>query len=389
MIGLQVLMVSEFPPRHGGVSDYTADLTGSLSLEGVSVSVLTFPDSGAPVKERLPYGTTVYRSLSPGLFSGTSSIRLARELEPDLVHLQLTTFLFDRGFYVFPLLHSSTPLLVTVHDAPRSYRAFHMIPFVRVALKRSRRIICLSNHVRDLLVSFHRIEPASIARIPLGVDLRRYNPTHRTPETRRRLGWEGKFVVLMAGFLNPGKGVHTLLQAAALTEIPDLQVVIAGEFTGSSAPSLDRGSMDTYEDFIRAEIVRLGLSDLVDLRGYVPAHELPLLLANSDVFVLPYAYSYQSIILDYAMASGCSVIASDIAAFREFVANHETGLLANANDARDWATKLQWVHDNPNGAKRLGPAARQLAERRLDLGVTAEMHQAIYQEELHRTERSE
>ena len=375
-------MVSEFPPRHGGISDYTADLTKFLSRDGVQVSVLTFEDPQGPRYESLPSGVAVYRSVTPGLRSGISSIKLARQLQPDLVHIQLTTFLFDRSFYVFPLLHDSAPLLLTVHEAPASYRTIHMIPFVRWALRKSRRIISLSDHVRDILVSFHGIASGKIARVPLGIDLVRFNPTHRTREARKRLGWDGKFVLLMAGFLNPGKGVHTFLRAAALMGIPDLHVVVAGEFTESSDPSLTRHAMNSYEQYIRAEIARLGLADSVEMRGYVPERELPLLMANSDAFVLPYAYSYQSLSLDLAMASGCPVVASDIPAFRELVVDEETGLLVEVDDPEDLVGKLRWLYDNPARARGLGQAAREVAERAFDPSVAGRMHTALYREVL-------
>lgn len=379
---MHVLIISEFPPRRGGVADYAAYLADSLIREGVKVSVLTFSDDQLPVKEDTPNGITVYRSLVPGLASGVNTLRMARSIRPDLVHLHLTSFLYNRSFYTFPLLYDLAPLIITAHEVPASHRLVHMTPFIRIALKRSHRLISLSDHVQDLLLSFHGVESSRVVRAPMGIDLLRYNPIHRTKENRELLGWRGKFVVLLVGFLNPGKGVHTLIRAVPLTQIPNLHVVIAGEFRRGRSPSLQRGSMDGYEEFLRSEIVRLDISELVELRGYAPGPEYQLLLANADAFVLPYLYSYQSLSMHCAMASGCPIIASDIAGFREFIAPGRTGLLTPPGDPLPLARGLRWIHDNPEEARGLGAAARRFAVEHFGLQAAARMHVGVYRRAL-------
>lgn len=377
---LHVLMVTEFPPHHGGVSDYAMDLAQSLAIEGVDLSVLTFAEPNLRVTEDVAHGIRVHRSIVSGIRSGTKSIGLAKEVNPDLIHIQMTTFLFNRSFYIFPLLYDSAPLLVTAHDVPNSYRTIHMIPFIRATLEKSRKIISLSGHVRDMLVGFHRVTPAKIVCIPLAVDLARFSPRSRSPETRKQLGWDGRFVVLLSGFLNPGKGVHTLVRAAALAGIPNLLVVVAGEFWKHSSPSLNRGYMGSYERFVQSEIARLGIRKSVEIRGYVHPDELPLLMANCDAFVLPYAYTYQSLSLHKAMASGSAIVASDVPGFREFIADGKTGLLTRVGNPGDLASKLRWIYDNPGDAGGLGANARRLAEERFDLSATAHAHLNIYRD---------
>ncbi len=136
--------------------------------------------------------------------------------------------------------------------------------------------------------------------------------------------------------------------------------------------------MDGYEELLRTEIVRLDISELVELRGYAPGPEYQLLLANADAFVLPYLYSYQSLSMHCAMASGCRIVASDISGFKEFIRNGETGLLTPRDNPTDLAMKLRWLYDNPEGAKRMGSAARRFAEERFGLSAAARMHMNLY-----------
>lgn len=375
-------MVSEFPPRRGGVADYTAELAEAVGREGMDVSVLTFAEQGLRPVERLAAGPTVHRAIVPGLGSGLAALRTAKALRPDVVHIQLTTFLFNQSFYLFPVLYGGVPLVTTAHDVPTSYRTAHMLPFVRMALRKSRRVISLSDYVRNLLLSFHRVAPRRTALIPLAVNLTRFNPSLRSDEVRRRLGWEGRFVVLMAGFQNPAKGLQTLLRAVPLAGLRDLRVVIGGEFLRSGGPSLNRKAFDSHEALIRDEITKLGIRHQVEFRGYVPGGELPLLVANADVVALLHEYTFQSSSLHQAMASGCPIIASDIAGFQRFIADGKTGLMVPSNSPGALATALKRLHGDPEEARRLGLAARRFAEEKFDPANSARMHVQVYREAL-------
>jgi glycosyltransferase involved in cell wall biosynthesis len=384
MEGFRVVMVGEFPPRHGGVADYAAELAWGLSRQGVGVSVLTFAEPGLHPHEVNPGGPAVHRAIPPGLGSGLASLRATRALAPDLIHLHLTTFQFNRSFYAFPLLSDSVPMVITAHEVPISYRVVHMLPFVWTALHRASRAIALSRNVREMLLTFHGLDAARVSHIPMAVDLERFNPRHRSEEARRALGWEDRFVVLMAGFHNPGKGVHTLLRAIPAADIPGVKVVIAGEFSRPKGPSLQRNRMENYGEFVRSEISRLGIGHLVELPGYVPAPQLPLLLANADAVVFPYEFSYQSAALQQAMASGAPILASRVDGFREFVEDGRTGLLVPPGAPGSVAEGLRWLHENPGEARSMGAAARRFAEERLDPSIALRKHLEVYGEALGR-----
>ncbi|MFL5767788.1 MAG: glycosyltransferase family 4 protein [Actinomycetota bacterium] len=158
----------------------------------------------------------------------------------------------------------------------------------------------------------------------------------------RRTG-PGEYLLFL-GRLSHEKGVDTILRAAARS--------------GEGCPLVVVG------DGPDAEALRRDAPANVTFRGQVAASEVPAILARGRALLVPsrwYEAAPRSIIEAYA--AGVPVIASDIGALPEAVADGETGLLAPPDDPSSWAARMTELVDDGTSL-RLGEAAFARWEQR-------------------------
>lgn len=108
------------------------------------------------------------------------------------------------------------------------------------------------------------------------------------------------------------------------------------------------------------------------MTGYVPGPLVPGLLASSEVVVLPYdAGVSQSGPLHKALASGCSIVATDVPGFRAGLEGGNSGILVPPRNSDALAEALRVLLDNPARARELGKRARAKAEKSLGWSAVA------------------
>ncbi|GAA1078360.1 glycosyltransferase family 4 protein [Nocardiopsis metallicus] len=151
--------------------------------------------------------------------------------------------------------------------------------------------------------------------------------------------------LLFFGIVRPYKGVDVLLRALAEGAPEDVTLTVAGEFWGG------------YGD-LAALAGELGLGDRVRFReGYVPADELPELLAGADALVLPYRSATATQNVWLAHEHGLPVIATRAGTLADHVREGVDGLLCEPGDAADLARALRAFY-RPGEPARLREGAR-------------------------------
>lgn len=189
--------------------------------------------------------------------------------------------------------------------------------------------------------------PARI--VPLGVDTDRFRPAPGAPHDRFTVGFVGR--------MEPHKGVADLLAAA---ELSDADVLIVG---GGSQ----------HRGIAAAAARRPGR---VRLRSWVGHDELPGLLRQMDVLVLPAVEVVQRNVVPWigiplreqfgrvlveAMACGVPVVGSDVGEIPHVIG--PAGLVFPAGDVTALAERLTRLRDDPALARDLAVAGRCRAER--------------------------
>jgi glycogen synthase len=147
--------------------------------------------------------------------------------------------------------------------------------------------------------------------------------------------------VLFVGRLAEQKGVRTLLAAARLV---DAHVVLVGD--GPERKRLEQRAPER-----------------VHFVGFVPHEQIPAILANGDVLVLPSRYEELGAVLVEALWAGLPVVASRVGGVPEIVRDGETGILVPPGDPRALAAALNRVLGDEALAQRLRANARSERDR--------------------------
>jgi glycosyltransferase involved in cell wall biosynthesis len=179
-----------------------------------------------------------------------------------------------------------------------------------------------------------------------GIDPQQFAPQVPDPELRRRVAGDAR-TILYAGRLVRWKGVQYLIEAThelARTRNVCLLVAGAGE----------------YQPILKQRARELGISDRIRFLGYISGDALAPYYAIADVVALAsYANETFSIMSAEAMACARPVVGSRFGGIPEVVAEGETGLLAEPENAGDFAAQLGQLLDNATLRERLGHCGRQ------------------------------
>ncbi|GAA0548069.1 hypothetical protein GCM10009546_07570 [Actinomadura livida] len=215
----------------------------------------------------------------------------------------------------------------------------------------------------DAVVVPSRVIGAAVAA--LGVPERGIHLVPNGAETGARPprpeGAPGRYIVYI-GALQPWQGLDVLMRAfARLADLDGLRLVVC-----SSVP--ERRSKP-----VRRMAERLGVADRVDWRFTLPHHEVAAWLAHAEVSVAPLTGCARNLDQGCAplkviesMAAGVPVVASDLPAVRELMADGEHGRLVPADRPAELARAVRILLEYPDEAVALGRRGR----RRIEEGLT-------------------
>jgi glycosyltransferase involved in cell wall biosynthesis len=143
--------------------------------------------------------------------------------------------------------------------------------------------------------------------IPNGVNLNFFKP-YDCDEARKKLSLPTeKLIVLTTGYIEPRKGLHTLIKSAhtVINEEPDGYFVIVGHV---------RNNYRWYMAYLKKLLNKLGLNKHFKFVGFVPTEELPLYINAADMFALTSYAEGAPLVIPQAMACRRIVIATQGAA---------------------------------------------------------------------------
>ena len=236
-------------------------------------------------------------------------------------------------------------VVLTVHAfAPPGWYHDLAARFVmRESIKNFQGVICVSEYIRGKMATFVRNRGPRLVTIYNGVDTSRFNPSLDARYLRKRLGVEGKKVILYVGRLVAYKGVTYLLEA--LSKLPqdirdDAMLLVCG-----------RGKM---RQNLEEMVSRLKLTSNVIFAGFVQDEELPYYYAASDIVVVPSMYEPMGIVLLEAMSMKKPVIASKTGGIPEIISDKDNGLLVPPGDPEALARAIESVCSDRNLAETLG-----------------------------------
>jgi glycosyltransferase involved in cell wall biosynthesis len=160
--------------------------------------------------------------------------------------------------------------------------------------------------------------------------------------------------ILFLGRLGERKGVPDLLRAlAALPKDLPWTATVAGD-----------GEIDTT----RQQAKSLGISDRVNIPGWVGADDVERLVDSADILVLPSYDENLPMSVIEGMAAGLGVIATPVGATADIIEHGVTGLLVEPGDVAGLCAAVEQLASDTAWRKRLGRAAREFHREKLDAG---------------------
>jgi glycosyltransferase involved in cell wall biosynthesis len=173
----------------------------------------------------------------------------------------------------------------------------------------------------------------------------------------------GDLIVGFIGRLSPAKGLPFLIQAAAkLSAIPNLHFVLIGE-----GPLRSKLSNQIREHRLERRVHLLGHRD-----------DVPALLREIDLFVLPSLREGTPIVLLEAMAAGRPVIATNIGGIAKLIEHGSNGRLVPPGDSDALAKEIRSCLEEPNERARLAARAKELARTQFTSEHMAQRYDALY-----------
>lgn len=304
------LICGSWPPIKCGIGDYSYRLSHELARLGYKVVVLTDKKASATTENKNITVWPIIQSWQPAAL--LTLLEQLKQNRVSIVNLQYPTQQYGRvsavdwlPFFVHRQLR--LPVITTIHEFS-TYRRLGRWRVLAMA-KASQAVIVPSLENVDLI---RQTAPGLVDRlhhIPLGPNIEPNLP----PDFDRKV-WRAQhglnpqtLSLVYFGFISPGKGVETLLEAVAQLP-PELDFhlwLLADREPGNSG-------YVAYHTMIREIVARFPQPDRLTWTGYLSAQELSPYLAAADLAVLPYTdgASLRRTTMLVALAHGLPVLST-------------------------------------------------------------------------------
>jgi glycosyltransferase involved in cell wall biosynthesis len=213
----------------------------------------------------------------------------------------------EGGVYILPLLHRlDIPLMVTLHTVLKD-PSYNERAILQEIGKMASRLVVMSNKAIQFLIDAYKIPRKKMTLLEHGVpDL-----NFKQNESKKKLSWGDKKVLLTFGLLSRNKGIETAIKALpkVVEKHPDTLYMILGK----THPNVIRVSGEEYRNYLRRLIKSLKLENHVFfLNEFVSQKDLFLYLSAADIYITPYINEAQitSGTLSYAVGVGAAVIST-------------------------------------------------------------------------------
>lgn len=222
--------------------------------------------------------------------------------------------------------------------------------------------ISLTQSMKEDVLSYTRVPREKVKVVPLGTDLRQFDPSHyNKDEARSFFGLpHNGYTIGVLGRLDKLKGQHILLRAVpeVVRQHPDVMFLIAGDETAG-----EHG----YKEYLMGLCRRLNIERYIK---YIPfTDDVPRLMAALDVFVLPSFSETFGLVVVEAMAMERPIIATNAGGLPEIITNGKTGLLIKPHDATAVAWAIHRILSDSALRLSLGHLAREEALKRYDFDI--------------------
>lgn len=311
------------------------------------------------------------RSIYPWreLISVIELYKIYRHFRPVAVHhFTIKPILYGslaaRFAQIKTVINNFTGLGYLFSDAPKAAGLRRIVlPVLKQALRGKGFHTAFQNeHDLEHLVEMGVVSREDTSLIPgTGVNLADYQTVEREATSL------GTPVVIMAARLLWDKGLREFINAAREMKHKGIpaRFLLAGE--------PDPGNLASVSE---ADLVEWRAEGIVELLGH--RSDIPDLLQQADIAVLPSYHEGVPLFLLEAAASGLPLVATDIEGCRLVVEEGGNGYLVEKGDAGAFSKALETLLIDPGMRVSMGKESRRIAEERFDQRLILERYIQLY-----------
>ena len=275
-----------------------------------------------------------------------------KEFEPDIIHTHVNSWL-----YILPSVIFDHKLFIhTIHSSPERQEANGCLRVVIKALYKTGRAIpvAISDKIRE--------DATKVYGLPLKRIERVYNPVDYELFSSAKKKQHEKLVYVNVARFNKIKNQLFLIKVFSKVHAEDsnTKLVFAGE--GELLPQA--------KDLAKT----LNCQDCIEFCGSVD--DIPGLLANCDIFVLPSLSEGMPISLIEAEAAGMPIIASNVGGIPDVV--DRNGILVSVNSEDDLLDAMRHLASDEMLRESMGTRSRDIAKKFSASAITKE-YEALYE----------
>ena len=229
--------------------------------------------------------------------------RHLQEFSPDVIFVPVERFFRFKDVPVVSMIQNMEPFATNIDGDPfrERVRQWFQVVDAKRTIKKSDRIIAVSEFVRDFLVQKWKIQPGRISVVYHGIDLSKNKGQRPVPISK---DWDGQFL-FTAGSIRPARGLEDLLLAMkhlSLHGEKSVRLVIAGE---------SGHKMAAYQKKLKDLVQQNNLSDRICWTGSLNEKEMAWCYQNCNIFVMTSRVESFGMIGGEAMSHGCICISAD------------------------------------------------------------------------------
>jgi len=218
-------------------------------------------------------------------------------------------------------------------------------------ITRSRKVIAISQRIKQELITNYAIPQEKVVVIPNGVNTERFSVKdkqlkRKTVREKYNLK-DNDVVAIFPAHEFKRKGLSKIIDAYFELKIDNLFLLVVGR----DDPAGFYAEIAKHE--LKGKIIFVG--EQADIEDYYLA---------SDMMIFPTVYEPFGLVITEAMACGLPVIVSAVAGAAELITDKKDGvLLSDANDSIELAEKIKWLITNKGMSDDIGRNARITAEK--------------------------
>ncbi|MDY6930443.1 MAG: glycosyltransferase family 4 protein [Halobacteriota archaeon] len=225
----------------------------------------------------------------------------------------------------------------------------------------------LSEAMKDFLVEVYKIPEENIFVTPIGIEPKPYKDTYNKDTTLlKKLGIDGKKIILYAGWISALHGVIDLVKAIEIINIKNKDLILLIVGFGPLEPLI--------KDYVKRKQIKN-----VFFVGKVPHEEINRYLSIADVLVIPHVRCMQTELnpttkLFEYLASGKPIVSSKLKPIVDIVGDN--AVLVEPEDPQSIADGISRLLNDEALSKELGENGKEIVDNYSWEETAKKLHEA-------------